>query len=76
VPLLKAGYTLSQTDMVHFIKVDKGVSEEDRTQRLASRLMFAHNLLNVDSDSDDTFLVDSLLLRNKHADTIVLQNID
>ena len=38
--------------------------------------MFAHNLLNVDSDNNDTFLVDSLLLLNKHAKTIVLQNVD
>jgi len=75
VPLLQGGHALSQADVVNLVEVNVGVRVEDRAQRLSARLMLAYNLVNSDSDSDNTFLVNSFLLFDKHAQAIILKHV-
>lgn len=75
VPLLQGGHALSQANVVNLVEVNIRVRVEDRAQRLSARLMLAYNLVNSDSDSDNTFLVNSFLLFDKHAQAIILKHV-
>ena len=76
VPLEQIRRSLSQTNMVVFVKVHIRISIQNRSNTRFALACLRYNLVDLNSDCDEAFRVDAFLLLDEDAQRVILEHVD